>query len=62
MRFLFGILLMIGGLCGTAMSIMSNIVVDSSLFLFDGLEPSFGLAVFSIVAFFSGLFNMVSTN
>jgi hypothetical protein len=59
---MFGILLMVGGLCGAAMSAVCSIVVSSSLLLFDGLELSLSLAVFSIVAFLSGLYQLFLTN
>lgn len=62
MRLMFGILLMIGGLCGAVMSAMCSIVVNSSLLLFDGMELSLSLAVFSILAFLSGLYQLFLTN
>ena len=61
MKFVFGIVLMIGGLCGALMSFLSDIVVNSSMPLFDGLELSIGLGLFSIVMFIGGLYNLLST-
>lgn len=62
MRLLLGILLTIGGLCGAVMSFISDIVVNSSLAIIDGLELSIGIGVFFIVAFLSGLYIMFLTD
>ena len=62
MKFLFGVLLIVGGICGTAMSFLSEIIVNSSLPIFDGLQLSVGLGLFFIVAFLSGIQILFSTN
>ena len=62
MRLLFGMILMIGGLCGAVMGFMGNVVVNSSLTAIDGLELSIGLALFSIVVFISGVANLFPSN
>ena len=62
MRFLLGTVLIIGSIGGAAISFLSNIVVTSSLPIFDGLNLSLGLALFSVVAFLSGLYNLLLTD
>ena len=62
MKLLFGALLVIGGLCGAAMSFLCKIVVNSSLPIFDGLELSIALGSFFVVAFLSGIHILVSTD
>ena len=62
MKFLSGIFLIIGGLSGTVICFLSNIVSNSSLAIFDGLDLSVWLGVFFIVAFLSGLYYMFLTN
>jgi hypothetical protein len=62
MKLLFGMLLMIGGLCGAIMSFCGTIVVSSSLALIDGVELSLYIALFSIVVFLSGLSTLFSSS
>ena len=62
MKFLLGIFLIIGGICGIAISFLSNIVVNSSLPIIDGLELSLGFALFSIVVFLTGVYDLLSAN
>ena len=62
MKLLSGMILMIGGLFGTVMSFLSSIVVSSSLPIFDGLELSLGLALFSIFAFINGIYTIFLSN
>ena len=61
MKFLFSLVLIIGGLCGIAVSFLSNIVANSSLAIFDGLELSIWFGLFSIVVFINGIHNLLST-
>lgn len=58
MKVLFGMLLMLGGLCGMAIAFCGNIVVNSSLPIIDGLELSIGLGLFSIIVFLGGIYNL----
>jgi hypothetical protein len=44
------------------MSFLCQIVVNSSLPIFNGLEVSFGLGAFFIVAFLSGIHILVATD
>jgi len=62
MRLLFGLIFLIGGLCGMAISLLGEIVVSFTMFGISDLELSIWLGLFSFVAFLSGLYNMVSTN
>jgi hypothetical protein len=62
MKILFGILLMVGGLCGVAVSAMSTIVANSSLEVFNGLDLSLALAGFCALAFLGGLYNLFLTS
>ncbi len=62
MKLLSSLFLIFGGLFGMAISFLGNIVVNSSLAIFDGLELSIGLGLFFIVAFLSGLYYLLSTN
>ena len=62
MRIVLGTIIMVCGLCGIAMSAMCDVVLNSSLLVFDGMKFSLGLAMFSAVAFFSGLYNLFSTS
>ena len=62
MKFLSSFFLIIGGLFGTAICFLSNIVVNSSLAIIDGLELSIGLGLFFMVAFLSGLYYLLLTN
>ena len=61
MKLLFGMFLMTSGLCGIAISFLSNIVVNSTLPIINGLELSVCLGLFSIIALLSGLYNLFST-
>ena len=54
--------MIIGGLCGAAMSFLCKIVVNSSMPIFDGLELSIGLGSFFIVAFLSGIHILASAD
>jgi hypothetical protein len=62
MKFLSSIFLMIGGLSGTVICFLSDIISNSSLALIDGLDLSVWLGLFFVVAFFTGLYNMFLTN
>ena len=62
MKIMFGIIMMIGGLCGAVIGFMGTVVVSSSLALIDGLELSIALAAFSVVVFISGASSLFSSN
>jgi hypothetical protein len=62
MKLVFGMLLMIGGLCGAIMGFLGSIVVSSSLVMIDGVELSLFVALFSIVVFLSGLSTLFSSS
>jgi hypothetical protein len=62
MRILFGIAFIISGICGVFVGIMSDIIIDSSLYVIDGIDLSLGLALFSIVVFFNGMYQLFIPN
>ena len=63
MKLLFGMFLMIGGLCGAILGFLGTVVVSSpSLAMIDGMELSMVLGLFSIVIFLYGLSNLFSSD
>ena len=60
MKFLLSFVLVVGSLAGIAVSLMSDIVVESSLALFNGMDLSLGLGVFFAAVFLGGLSLMFS--
>lgn len=62
MRLLFGIIFIVGGICGTFMGVMSDIIIDSSFQAIDGLDLSLILAAFSILVFFNGMYHLFIPN
>ena len=62
MKFLFNLLLIMGGLCGAAVSFSSTIVVNSSVTIINGLEFSVYLGAFSVVVLLYGVYNLISNN
>ncbi len=62
MRFIFSILLIVAGLCGVGICLISKISVTSSYYVLDGMELSIALGVFSIVVLLNGLYNLFSKN
>ncbi len=56
LKFLFGFLLVIGGICGIAISLLGHTVVTSSIVLINGFELSLWLGFFSFIAFLSGMY------
>jgi hypothetical protein len=59
-KFLLSFILVIGSLVGIAVCFMSDIVVDSSLALFNGMELSLKLGIFFVAVFLGGLSLMFS--
>jgi len=62
MKFLFSLVLIIGGICGAAIGFLSNIVVSSPLTIVDGMELSLALGLFSVVIMINGICNLFSTD
>ena len=60
MKFLLSFVLVVGSLAGISVSLMSDIVVESSLALFNGMDLSLGLGVFFAAVFLGGLSLMFS--
>ena len=62
MKFLLSFILVIGSLVGIAVCFLSNIVVDSSLALFNGMDLSLWLGLFLVAVFLGGLSLMFTSN
>jgi hypothetical protein len=61
MRFIFSLLLIIGGICGMVVSFMSDItVVSSSISTLDGLNLSLIGAGLSILILINGVYDLFS--
>ncbi len=59
-KYFFGFLLVVGGLCGVSLSLLGETVVSSSMLFINGLRLSLGIGIFSTVAFLSGMYILVS--
>ena len=55
MKFLLSLFMVIGSLFGIAVCFLSNIVVDSSLAIFNGMDLSLTLGLFLVAVFLGGL-------
>jgi hypothetical protein len=62
MKVLFSLVLICCGLCGSAMSFLSEVVVNSQFAIIDGLELSIWLGVFFLLVFLCGIYNLISTD
>ena len=62
MKVLFSLVLICCGLCGSAMSFLSEVIVTSQFAIIDGMELSILLGVFFLFVFFYGLYNLISTD
>ena len=62
MKILVSLALISSGLCGSAMSFLSEIVVNSPFAIIDGLELSIWLGVFFLFVFLYGIYNLISTD
>jgi hypothetical protein len=60
MKFILSLILIIGSLFGIAICFMSDIVADSSLAIFNGLDLSLKLGLFFVAVFLGGLSLMFS--
>lgn len=60
MRFLLSFVLVIGSLAGIVVCFFSDITVDSSLALFNGLDVSFWFGIFFVAVFLGGLSLLLS--
>ncbi len=55
MKFLLSFVLLIGSLAGIAVCVLSDITVDSSLAVFNGMDLTLGLGIFFAAVFLGGL-------
>jgi hypothetical protein len=63
MKLLFGVVLFLGSVAGMLLSFASHIVVNSSSVpIFDGMEMSWMLGVFFIMAGLSGIYMILNHN
>ena len=62
MKILFSLVLICFGLCGSAMSFLSEVVVNSQFAIIDGLELSLWLGVFFLFVFLYGVYYLISTD
>ena len=62
MKLLVSLVLISCGLGGSAMSFLSEIVVNSPFAIIDGLELSIWLGVFFLIVFLFGIYNLISTD
>ena len=60
MKLLFGVVLFLGSICGVMVSFMSQITVNSSLPMINGVEMSMILGVFFIMTGLSGLYMIIN--
>jgi len=62
MRFIFSLLLIVGGICGMVVSFLSDItIVSSSVTTLNGLHLSYIGAGLSIVILINGIYDLFST-
>jgi hypothetical protein len=61
-KFLLSFILVIGSLVGIAVCFLSDIVVDSSLAVFNGMDLSLWLGLFLVAVFLGGLSLMFTSN
>jgi hypothetical protein len=62
MKVLFSLVLISCGLCGCAMSFLSEIIVTSPFTIIDGMELSIWLGIFFLIVFLYGIYNLISTD
>lgn len=62
MKFLLGLPLMLGGICGIGMSFAGNIIVDFPYFYPQAIQMSMSFGVFSIIVLVSGVYVMFVSN
>jgi hypothetical protein len=62
MKFIFSLLLIVGGICGMVVSFLSDItIVSSSVTTLNGLKLSYIGAGISIVILINGIYDLFST-
>jgi hypothetical protein len=62
MRFLFNMVLVLGGIGGAVIGFLSRIIVESDFAAIDGLDLSVMLAVFGIIACIQGFVNLLMSD
>jgi hypothetical protein len=60
MKFVLSLILIVGSLAGIAICFMSDIVADSSVAMFNGMDLSFKFGIFFVAVFLGGLSLMLS--
>jgi len=62
MKYMLGIPLIFGSLCGLLISLLGNVITSSPLFIINGIDLSLGIGIFSIIALISGLYTIFVTD
>jgi hypothetical protein len=62
MKFILSFVLVIGSLVGIAVCFMSDIVADSSLAIFNGMDLSLKFGIFFVAVFLGGLSLLFSSD
>jgi hypothetical protein len=62
MKLLFGAILLFGSIVGMLVSFLSQIVVNSPVSVINGLEMSWALGIFFIMAGLSGIYMLLNHN
>jgi hypothetical protein len=60
MKFILSLVLVLGSMVGIALCFMSNIVADSSVAMFNGMDLSLKFGIFFIAVFLGGISLMFS--
>jgi hypothetical protein len=60
MKFLLSLVMVVGSVVGIAMCFMNDIIIDSSMPLFNGMDVSLYLGIFLVAVFIGGLSLMFS--
>ena len=62
MKLLFNSLLLICGLCGAGIAFLSDVTVNSSVSMLNGMELSIVLGVFCVIIIINAIVNMFSSD
>ena len=59
MRHIFNSVLILGGLAGAVIGFLSEVIVNSSFSIINGLDLSLVLGFFCVIAFIQGIVNLI---
>jgi len=60
MKFILGFLLTVGGSLGVVISLLGNTSVTSNLYALNGMDLSFAMGAFSVVAVLGGIYTFIA--